>query len=104
MLRDIDRGGPASRVTVVHELLQRNAHSLVIEQGCAELARRRNSWTHYLPSDPWRIAPPICPDLICGRHSHPRLGVQVEIMVRVFLIFRHQPQLDHWDAELSVRY
>ena len=58
----------ASRVAVVHELLQRNAHSLVIEQRCTELARCRNSWTHYLPSDPGRIAPPICPDLICGRH------------------------------------
>jgi hypothetical protein len=30
--------------------------------------------------------------------GHLRLGVQVEIMVRVFLIFRHQPELDHCNA------
>jgi hypothetical protein len=39
-----------------------------VEQGCADVTRRRDSWTRYLPSNPGRTAPSICPDLICGRH------------------------------------
>jgi hypothetical protein len=35
----------------------------------ADITRRRASWTPSLPSDPGRTASPICPDLICGRHS-----------------------------------
>ena len=45
-----------------------NSHSFVIEQGYADVARRRDSWTHNPPSDPWRTASSICQDLIYGRH------------------------------------
>jgi hypothetical protein len=44
-------------------------HSLVIEKGRADITRRRDSRTHYLPSDPGRTAPSIWPDLIYGRHT-----------------------------------
>ena len=36
----------------------------VIEQGRADIARRRKRGTHYLSSDPGRTAPSIWPDLI----------------------------------------
>jgi transposase InsO family protein len=53
---------------LLHELLQRHAHPFVIEQGRADVTRRRDSRTHSLSSDPGRIAPSIYPDLICGKH------------------------------------
>ena len=56
-----------SRAALVHELLQWHAHPFVIEQGRADVTGRRDS--RFLPSDPGRTAPSICPDLICGRHS-----------------------------------
>jgi len=43
-------------------------HSPVIEQGRADIPRRRKRGTHYLSSDPGRIAPSIWPDVIYGRH------------------------------------
>src|SRR5580700_10586607 len=51
-----------------HGLLQRHAHSPVIEQGRADIARRRKRGAHYLSSDPGRTAPSIWPDVIYGRH------------------------------------
>src|SRR6476619_7489260 len=57
----------ASRAALVHELLQQRAHSLVIEQGRAAVTRRRNSRTHYLPSDPGWTASSIYSDLICDK-------------------------------------
>jgi hypothetical protein len=50
-------------------VVQRHAHSPVIEQGRADIARRRKRGTHYLSSDPGRIAPSIWPDVIYGRHK-----------------------------------
>jgi hypothetical protein len=38
---------------------KRHAHSPVIEQGRADIARRRKRGTHYLSSDPGRTAPSI---------------------------------------------
>src|ERR1700688_2246460 len=66
--RDIWRTPSAPRAAVVHGLLQRHAHSPVIEQGRANIARRRKRGTHYLSSDPGRTAPSIWPDVIYGRH------------------------------------
>src|SRR6516165_52569 len=46
-----------------------HAHSLVIEQGCADIARGRARWKHSFLSNPWRSPSPIYPDLISGRDS-----------------------------------
>src|SRR5258708_17986908 len=51
----------APRAAVVHGLLQLHAHSPVIEQGRADIARLRKRGTHYLSSDPGRTAPSIFP-------------------------------------------
>src|SRR6516162_9294728 len=65
--RGIWRTSSAPRAAIVYELLQRHAHSLVIEQGCADIARGRARWKHSLLSNPWRSPSPIYPDLISGR-------------------------------------
>src|SRR4051812_30091841 len=41
---------------------------LSLNKGRAGVTGRRDSWTHYLPSNPGRTAPSIWPDLIYGRH------------------------------------
>jgi hypothetical protein len=43
-------------------------HSLIVEQGRADIACRRGSGVHSVPSDPGWTASPICSGLICGRH------------------------------------
>jgi hypothetical protein len=48
-------------------VVQRHTHSPVIEQGRADIARRRKRGTHYLSSDPGRTAPSMWPDVIYGR-------------------------------------
>src|SRR5712664_3608772 len=49
-------------------LLQWHAHSLIVEQGRADITCGRGSGTHSVPSDPGWTASPICSGLICGRH------------------------------------
>ena len=61
-----ERHLPAS-AAVIPRLLQRDAHTSILEQGCADLARDRGSWSHSRPPDPWWIASPIRADLICDR-------------------------------------
>jgi hypothetical protein len=58
----------APRSAVVQRLLQRHAHSFVIEQGCPSPSQRRVGWEYRLPPDPRRTSPSIWPDVIYGRH------------------------------------
>src|ERR1700680_2163427 len=48
-----------------------HAHSLIVEQGRADITCRRGSGAHSVPSDPGWTASPICSGLICGRHNYP---------------------------------
>jgi hypothetical protein len=57
---------------VVHGLLQRHAHSFVIEQGCPGPSRRRAGREYRLPPDPGWSPSSICPDLICDKDSRER--------------------------------
>src|SRR6516165_10516593 len=59
----------APRAAILYGLLQRHAHSLVIGQGCADIARGRARWKHSLLSNPRRSPSPIYPDLISGRDT-----------------------------------
>src|SRR6266550_2559028 len=59
---------PSARTAVVHEILQRGAHTLITEQGCAGTARRPGLWAHSVPANLGRIASPIRPDLIFDRN------------------------------------
>ncbi len=63
------RTAPASRAPVVHEVLQRDAHALVTEQGRTDAARCPGRWSHPLPADLGRTASSIWPDLIYDTHS-----------------------------------
>src|ERR1700694_3896234 len=67
--RGVRRTPSAPCAAVLHGLLQWHAHSLVVEQGRADIACRRGSGKHSVPSDPGWTASPICSGLICGRHS-----------------------------------
>src|SRR5215813_14685981 len=59
-----------------NEILQRNPHTPVIEQGRANLARCRGGWAHSLSADLGRIASSLQPDLIYDRHrSAKRTGM-----------------------------
>ena len=68
------RTAPLSRAAVIPEVLQRDAHAPILEQGCADPTRCRGRWSHTQPPRPGRIASPSCADLICDRHS--RLPVE----------------------------
>ena len=52
-------------------LLQRDAHTSILGQGCADLARDRGRWPDNRPADPGWIASPIRADLICDRDTLP---------------------------------
>src|SRR5438128_2751766 len=58
---------PSARAAVVHEILQRGAHTLIAEQGCADTARCPGRRAHSVPANLGRIASPIRPDLIFDR-------------------------------------
>src|SRR5262245_35963814 len=60
---------PSPCPALVREILQRDAHTPVLEQGRAGTAGRSDCRSHSLPADPGRVAPPLCSDLICGRHG-----------------------------------
>ena len=66
---------PSARAAVVHEILQRGAHTLITEQGCADTARCSGRRAHSVLANLGRIASPIRPDLIFDRHRwHGRGG------------------------------
>ena len=48
---------------------QQHVQPFVIEQGRADVRRRRDGRTHCLPSDSGRTAPSICLDLMCDRYK-----------------------------------
>ncbi len=52
---------------VVHEILQRGAHTLITEQGCADTARCPGRRARSVLANLGRIASPIRPDLIFDR-------------------------------------
>src|SRR5712692_11290984 len=63
------RAAPSTRAAVVHEILQRGAHTLITEQGCADTARCPGRRAHSVPANLGRIASPIRPDLIFDRDT-----------------------------------
>ena len=63
------RTAPSPPVARVQELLQRDAHAPVLEQGRTVTACRPGDRPHYQPSDLGRAPSPILPDLICGRDT-----------------------------------
>ena len=72
--RGVRRTPSAPCAAVLHGLLQWHAHSLIVEQGRADITCRRGSRTHSVPSDLGRTASPICSGLICGSHRRPGVG------------------------------
>src|ERR1700674_2911901 len=67
--RGVRRTPSAPCAAFLHGLLQWHAHSLIVEQGRADITCRRGSGAHSVPSDPGWSASPICSGLICGRHN-----------------------------------
>jgi hypothetical protein len=68
MRRSYRRRTPsAQRAAVVQRLLQRLAHSFVIEQGCPGPSRCRAGREYCLPPDPGWSPSSLCPDLICDK-------------------------------------
>jgi hypothetical protein len=55
------------------QLLQRGPNAPVLSQGCTGTQSRPGDRNHSSAADPWRIAPPLSPDLISDRHS-PTMG------------------------------
>ena len=53
------------------------AHTSILGQGCADLARDRGRWSHIQPSRSGWIAPPICADLICDAQVETCEGVEL---------------------------
>jgi hypothetical protein len=75
--RGVRRTPSAPCAAVQHGLLYWHAHSLIVEQGRADITCRRGSGMHSVPPDPGRTASPIYSGLICARHSRrcrPRSG------------------------------
>src|SRR5258708_6026028 len=66
--RGVRRTPSAPCAAILHGLLQWHAHSLIVEQGRADITCRRGRGAHSVPSDPGWTASPICSGLICGRH------------------------------------
>src|ERR1700681_2229579 len=67
--RGVRRTPSAPCAAVLHGLPLWHAHSLIVEQGRADIACRRGSGTHSVPSDPGWTASPICSGLIYSRHK-----------------------------------
>src|ERR1700674_1144455 len=65
--RGVRRTPSAPCAAVLHGLLQWHAHSLILEQGRADITCRRGSGAPSVPSDPGWTASPICSVLFCGR-------------------------------------
>src|SRR5437667_5709224 len=63
------RAAPSARAAVVYEILQRDAHTLITEQGCADTARCSGRRAHAVLANLGRIASPIRPDLIFDRDN-----------------------------------